>query len=148
MKNKGRNYGIDETDAKAYVAAYISYLREEAYGEGGGIPPGHRLSARFMLWFLGRPLAKGDRLPSDWQVLLRAARTEIPDGKMENLGYSQAADLVREFVRYARDQGYADLEDVHNEVVWFMLFMRHRPLTHGTGKHGLPSGWKYSDIMP
>lgn len=99
MKNRGRNYGIDETDAKAYVAAYISYLREEAYGEGGGIPPGHRLSARFMLWFLGRPLAKGDRLPSDWQVLLRAARTEIPDGKMENLGYSQAADLVREFVR-------------------------------------------------
>lgn len=68
-------------------------------------------------------------------------------GALENLGYSQATELVREFVHYAGDQGYADPEDVHNEVVWFMLFMRRRRLTRGTGKHGLPSGWKYSDIM-
>ena len=74
-----------------------------------------------------------------------AKSQEIVDD-MKKLSETQAKDFVRNFVQHEKTIGYMDARDVHNEVVWFMLFMRGRSLPYGTGPQTLPSGWRYNDI--
>lgn len=137
-----RTTDISEGEAQAYVAAYLRSLRDGGY-TGSSISCGRRWSIRFMHWFLGLPLPKGKIAWRD----LKESESGQADACMKNLSEAQAKSLVRDFVRHEETVGYRDPADIHNETVWFMLFMRGSFLSYGTGLQTLPSGWKYHDIQ-
>ncbi len=140
-RRRSRMAGIDEKGAKAYVTAYLQCLRDKGY-KGSSISCGRRWSIRFMHWFLGFPLSKGKSGWKDWNE----SESGETNDYMKNLSDTEAKSLVRDFVRHEETLDYRNSRDVHNETVWFMLFMRSCFLPYGTGLQTLPSGWKYYDV--